>query len=143
MDIKRALRQTIAFQVMNHRRRLWFDPEYRRNDRQPRAVFEAFCQEDGGLGLAQDVMPRGSKPKTALIVKNYYLPFAPMEAFVVKAFQMAGFRTVVVGRRQFDFLRYDQLAGAKTTLELGDFDAKGDPEWVDRQMASSRSCKTG
>jgi hypothetical protein len=39
---------------------------------------------------------------------------------VMKAFQMAGFETVAFGRRGFDFLRYDWLAGNKTGFDLHD-----------------------
>ena len=57
-----------------------------------------------------------------------------MQAFVKKALQMAGFETVVVGYRRYDFLRYDWLAGNKTVVEFDDFDTQGDPDWVNRQV---------
>jgi hypothetical protein len=46
---------------------------------------------------------------------------------------MAGFQTVVVGYRRYDFLRYDWLTG-DSPVELDDFGTDGDPDWVDRKM---------
>jgi len=85
------------------------------------------------LGLRQDLLPQGVKPKTALIVAQHYLPFASMQAWMTKALQMAGFQTVVIGNRRYDFLRYSWLAGNNTVFEFSDFDTEGDPEWVKQQ----------
>ena len=54
---------------------------------------------------------------------------------MMKALQLAGFQTVVVGNRRYDFLRYGWLAGNKIALEWWDFGTQEDPEWVDRQVA--------
>jgi hypothetical protein len=40
---------------------------------------------------------------------------------MMKALQLAGFQTVVVGNRRYDFLRYGWLAGNKIALEWWDF----------------------
>jgi hypothetical protein len=53
---------------------------------------------------------------------------------MMKALQLAGFQTVVVGNRRYDFLRYGWLAGNKIALEWWDFGTQEDPEWVDRQI---------
>lgn len=53
---------------------------------------------------------------------------------MMKALQLAGFQTVVVGNRRYDFLRYGWLAGNKIALEWWDFGPQEDPEWVDRQL---------
>jgi hypothetical protein len=57
-----------------------------------------------------------------------------MEAFLMKIVQMAGFKTIVVGSRQFGFLRYDWLVGNEAPLELSDFEARCDIEWVNYQL---------
>ena len=53
---------------------------------------------------------------------------------MMKALQLAGFQTVVVGNRRYDFLRYGWLAGNKIAFEWWDFGPQEDPEWVDRQI---------
>jgi hypothetical protein len=109
-------------------------PEYRARDRIARANFRQFCDQDGGLGLRHNLLPRGSKPKAALVVSQGYLPYARLEALMIKALQMAGFSTVIVRNRGYDFLRYVWLAGNKTAYELADFGSQGDPEWVNQQV---------
>jgi hypothetical protein len=113
--------------------------DYRSSNRKARADFAQFCHRDGGFGLSQDVRPRARKRKTVLIVRNVTLPYASIEAFVRKAFHMAGFETVVLGFRRYDFLRYDWLTGDQVALEMEDFDTKGDPEWVDRQVGTLKT----
>lgn len=130
-----VLRRTRAYQTLSHWRHLLRQSEYRTRDRKARADFRRFCHQEGGLGLRHDFLPRDRKPKTALIVRNISLPYAKVEAWVMKALQMAGFETVVVGQRQYDFLRYDWLAGNRTGFTLSDFGTEGDPEWVTRQLA--------
>lgn len=71
-----------------------------------------------------------------MIVRNVTLPYASIEAFVGKALQMAGFETVVLGQRRYDFLRYDWLAGNKMVVEFDDFATQGDLDWVDRQVSA-------
>jgi hypothetical protein len=128
-----AHKRTRLYQTLKHWRDLLCDPEYRVRDRMDRADFHQFCDQAGGLGLRQTLLRRG-RAKTALVVRNITLPYARIEAFVMKALQMAGFETVVFGRRGYNFLRYDWLAGNKTGFDLGDFVTQGDPEWVNHQV---------
>jgi len=129
------LRRTRWYQTLEHWRFLLREPEYRLNDRKARADFQQFYHLDGGSGLRQDLLPQGTKPKTALIASQAYLPFTKLEALMLKALQLAGFQTVVLGNRRYDFMRYGWLAGNKTVLERDDFHAHGDPEWVSQQVA--------
>ena len=129
-----ALKRTRFYQTLKHWRDLLCYPEYRAKDRVARADFHRFCHRDGGLGLGQYLRPNDTKPKTALIVSQYYLPFARLEALMMKALQLAGFQTVVVGNRRYDFLRYGWLAGNKIAFDWWDFGPQGDPEWVDQQI---------
>ena len=110
------------------------DSEYRARDRKARADFREFCDQNGGVGLQLKLLPNGVKPKTALVVSQAYLPFAKLEAILMKALQMAGFQIVVMGNRRYDFLRYGWLAGAKTVFDVSDFDTHGDPEWVQQHV---------
>jgi hypothetical protein len=86
------------------------------------------------LGLRQNLLPRGSNPKTALIVGQSYLPFTKLETLLIKALQIAGFDTVWVGNRRYDFLRYIWLSGNKKVYAFSDFASPGDPEWVNQQV---------
>jgi hypothetical protein len=121
--------------MLRHLRDQLQSEEYRENDRQARAEFGQFCYQHGGLALRHDLLPRGAKPKTALFVTISYLPLARLEGFVIKALQLAGFETVVLGNRRHDFLRYYRLAGAKSVLDWSDFSATGDPEWVEHELS--------
>lgn len=54
---------------------------------------------------------------------------------MIKALQMAGFNTVMLRYRRYDFLRYIWLAGNKTVYEFSEFSShQGDPEWVNQQV---------
>ncbi len=130
-----ALRRTRAYQTLRHWRHLLGSSRYRASDREARAAFRRFCQQEGGLGLRHDLRPRGCAPKTALIVRNISLPYAKIEAVVMKALQMAGFETIVFGNREYGFLRYDWLAGNRTGFTPWDFGVDGDGQWVDQQLA--------
>jgi hypothetical protein len=143
--VYQALRRVIApmrrarsYQTVMHCWSLARYSEYRSRDRKARADFHRFRDERGGRGLHSDLRPRRTKPKTALIV-SVTLPYVPIEAFAKKALQMAGFETVVLGNRRYDFLRYNWLARNKAVVELDDFDSRGDPEWVDRQVSTLRT----
>lgn len=135
MDTKVMIKRTRVFQTLNHWRKSLLLPDYRQWDRKAREDFQRFCHHDGGLGLQQDLLPIGANPKTALIVRNISLPYAPVEAVMMKALQMAGFKTLVVGSRTYDFLRYDWLAGSETAFSMSDFGTQGDPDWVTPQIA--------
>jgi hypothetical protein len=134
MDVKRLLKQTRLYQTLNHWRRLMLYTDYRRYNKQPRINYRQFCYENGGLGLRQDLRPQGIKLKTALIVSQFHPPFAAIEAFMMKAMQMAGFQTVVMGNRRYDILRYGWLAGNKMVIEPSDFKTEDAAEWVDQQL---------
>lgn len=132
-SLKIAIDRTRSFQTLRHGWRLAVDSRYRLNDRKARDDFRRFCERDGGRGLRQDVRPL-VKRKTVLVIRNVTLPYASVEAVVRKAFHMAGFETVVLGHRRYDFLRYDWLTGNQAVLELEDFGIRDDIEWVDGQM---------
>ncbi len=90
------------------------------------------------MGLRHNLLPGGRKPKAASIVRNITLLYVKVEALVMKVLQMAGFETVVfgmAGRRGYDFLRYDWLAGNKTGFDLSDFGVQGDLAWINQQLA--------
>lgn len=140
--IKRAIKRTKLYETfrasrlfdeLTHVRQLVRDAEYRTRDREARADFRRFRDECGGFALGEDVWPRGGRRKTALIVSQAYLPFAKVEALVIKAVQMAGYDTVVLGTRRYSFLRYGWLAGNKRVIERSDFGGS-DEAWADDQM---------
>ncbi|TKB76641.1 MAG: hypothetical protein E8D42_17210 [Nitrospira sp.] len=128
-----ALKRTSAFYTFTHWRHLLFDPEYRAKDRKALADFRRFCNESGGLGLRHNLLPRGCKPKTALVVSHPYLPWTVIESVMIKGLQMAGYEAVVLRHRRYNFMRYRRLTGNKTVFEYSDFDSQGDPEWVKQQ----------
>ena len=72
--------------------------------------------------------------KTALIVSPRVAISANMEAWVAKAFQMAGFNTMMLGERRYDFLRYYWLARNKAVIDFEDYGTLEDAHWVDEQM---------
>ena len=135
------IKVTRLYQTLEHWRLLVFAGWYRRADRQARANFIRFRDQYGGIGLRHDLLPLVGKAKTALFVRNITLPYAPVEAFVMKALQAAGFRTVVVGKRRYEFLRYVWLGGNQTGLVLSDFADGGDPQWVDEQISRLRDTR--
>lgn len=128
-----ALRRTKSFQTLKHWHLLVRDPGYRSRDRRAWDDYRQFCRRNGGSGLRLQLFPRVSNLKTALVVSQAYLPFAKLEAVMMKALQMAGFEIVALGNRRYDFLRYSWLAGVKTVFDFSDFDTQGDPEWVNEQ----------
>lgn len=136
MNTKVLVKRTRVYQTLNHWRKCLLNADYRQRDRIAREDFDRFCNLEGGFGFRRNLRFKGVKPKTALIVSQYYLPFAGMEALMMKALQMAGFETVVMGNRRYDFLRYGWLAGNKKVIEPSDFNTQGDPEWVDQQIGS-------
>jgi len=133
------IRRTRSYQTIKHSWQLVRNSEYRSSNRKARGDFREFCNQYGGSALRHDLRPRKSKLKTALIIRNVTLPYASMEGFVKKALEMAGFETVVVGHRRYDFLRYDWLTGNKTVIELDDFGTEGDPDWVAQQVGTLES----
>ncbi len=133
-DMLTALKRKRAYQTLKHWRYLLQDPEYRRRDRTARMDFERFCHKRGGWGLRHNLRSPGPTRKTALIVSQYYLPLAKVEALIMKAMHMAGFETVVVGNRRYDFLRYGWLAGNKTVYEFSEFARESDLEWIEEQF---------
>jgi hypothetical protein len=89
----------------------------------------------GGFGLRHNLLPEGTTTRTALIVSIGFLPLAKLEGMLIKALQMAGLESVVLGRRRTDFLRYYSLAGAKAVVEWSDFGGEEDQAWVDEQLS--------
>jgi hypothetical protein len=129
-----AVRHTHWFQLLRH----WYaratNGAYRARDREPARAFREFCAADGGAGFRADVGPRGGRPKTALIATQAYLPFSSIETLLIKALQMAGFRTVVMGNRRIEYMRYGWLAGNSDVYESSDYAPRGNPEWVASQL---------
>jgi hypothetical protein len=130
----RAVRCTRWFQTIRHWRYWLLDSKYRAQNRDAAAAFDKFVRAEGGRGLSVNVLPRGGPQKTALIISQSYLPFARLEALMVKAFQMAGFRTLKVGNRRYDFLRYSWLSGNETNFEATDFEPRANAAWVDQRI---------
>jgi hypothetical protein len=124
------LQQRHVYQTLRHWRACLNDTRYREADRMARANFNSFLSNDGGFGLRHNLLPRGTPPRTALLVTIGYLPLARLETFVIKALQMAGFEPVVLGTRRYDFLRYYRLAGATRVVTWGDYGEEADREWV-------------
>jgi hypothetical protein len=137
--IFRAFRRTKLYEDVLHFRRLLADPGYAARDRAARADFMRFYRERGGRGLREDLRPRAEPLKTALILSQAYLPFAQLEALVMKAMHMAGYETVVCGNRRYDFMRYGWLARNKRVIEFGDFPIDDPTDWVDEQMGGLSS----
>jgi hypothetical protein len=130
----RAVRHTHWFQQLRHRYAVATDATYREQDREPADAFQRFCDEDGGVGYRADVRPQGGTQKTALIIGQAYLPFTKIEALMIKALQMAGFRTVVMGDRKVEYMRYGWLAGNRNVFDAGDYAPHGNPAWAAAQM---------
>jgi hypothetical protein len=132
--MRSTVRHTHWFQVLRHWNSLATDAAYRARDREPARAFREFCEADGGAGFRADVRPRNGRLKTALIASQGYLPFSKIEALMMKALQMAGFQTVVIGNRRIEYMRYGWLAGNSPVYESSDFSPHGNPEWVASQM---------
>src|SRR5262245_48590994 len=101
-----AFRRSRLHDRVDHLRKLLRDPEYRTRDHAARRDFVQFCRERGGSALRQNLLSRNGSSRKALILSQAYLPFAKLEAVVMKAMHMAGFDTIVCGNRRYDFLRY-------------------------------------
>ncbi len=131
----RDARASRPFQTLRHWLRLATDAGYRATDREHARIFDEFCTVDGGAGYRADVRPAGGYQKTALIASQSYLPFSKIEALMIKGLQMAGFRTVVMGNRGIEYMRYGWLAGNDRVVETRDFATPGeDYTWVAAQM---------
>ena len=125
-----------SYQTLRHWSKILRDAEYRKRDRVARADFRSFYSRDGGRGLRHDLRPSaGGSLKTALIVSQAYLPFARLEAFMMRALQLAGFNIVMVGNRQYDYLRYGWIGGASASYELEDFSNEVKTDWFDQNVA--------
>ena len=121
--------------LQHYRLEVWRNPEYRSKDRKARADFLRFRDQRGGMGLRAPLLPENKPSKTALIVGHIYLPFAPLEALTIKAFQLAGSGPVILGKRGYQFMRYSWLAGNESTYTFDDFDHRSDHGWIDRETA--------
>jgi hypothetical protein len=108
--IIRPFKRTRAFQLLNHWRHLVLRSDYRQDDHEARLAFRQFYTTDGGFALGHDLQPAQANDKVALIVSPRVPVSANMEAWVAKAFQMAGFQTMMLSKRRYDFLRYYWLA---------------------------------
>lgn len=133
--IRDAVKRGAPFRTLQHWRQLLRDPDYRRSDQDARAEFDRFCREHQGRSLRYDLTPAGLTSKTAIVVSMYYPPFVPLEAWAVKALQMAAFSTVFLAARRVDLTRYYRLAGARSVVSWSDYPTEGDPGWVDNQLA--------
>ena len=136
--LKVYVRRTRAHQTLLHWRNLLCQPGYRKKDRADRAQFDAFCAANGEA-MRENLLPRNGKRRLAVIVRNHNLGYAGIQAFVMKVLQLAGFETVVVGRRDFSVLRYDWLVGARSGYTFADFGYEYDPEWVEDQIRNLTS----
>jgi hypothetical protein len=132
----RGLRSAYLYQWLAHCKSVLLDSRYRAADRKARDEFRTFVTQYGGAGLAHDVRSGGGR--IALIDSGSYLPFAKIEALVIKAFHLAGFDTAVVGNRRMDFMRYAQLAGNRRFLDAGEFGGVGHEAWAQRQAEALR-----
>jgi hypothetical protein len=148
--MKKALKQTKLYHTLRksrlgqeavHLRSLLSDSAYRDLARTTKADFTRFCSDFGGAGLRADVATRTMPRKKALVLSQYYLPFAKIEAVVIKALQMAGFETVVLGNRRHEFLRYGWLAGNTEVLEFTDVPTRSAKQWVDERMRGLSTLK--
>jgi len=129
-----AFRHTHWFQTLRHWQSVALDAAYRARDRAPARAFRQFCAADGGAGFRADLRPPGGYTKTALIASQAYLPFSKIEALIIKAFQIAGFRTVMIGNRRIEYMRYAWLAGISEVYESSDHAPRGNPEWVEAHI---------
>jgi hypothetical protein len=125
---------------LEHWREFKRNPGYRKSDEKARNDFLQFRDQRGGAGLKCNVLPGTGAQKTALIIGQAYLPFAPLEALVIKALQMAGYRTVIGGGSlPYEFLRYSWLAGNRTAYTFTDLQSEPDDAWVDSRMSGLKT----
>ena len=132
--IIRPFKRTRAFQLLNHWRRLVLRPDYQQNDYKARLAFRQFYTSDGGFALGHNLEPDHARGKVALIVSPRVAVSANMEAWVAKAFQMAGFETMMLSDRRYEFLRYYWLAKNKAVIDFEDYATSDDADWVDGQL---------
>ena len=132
--IIRPFKRTRAFQLLNHWRRVVLRPDYRQNDHEARLAFRHFYTMSGGFALGQNLRPAQANGKVALIVSPRVAVSANMEAWVTKAFQMAGFETMMLSDRRYDFLRYYWLAKNKAVIDFEDYGTSDDADWVEGQL---------
>lgn len=117
-------RRTRAYQLLNDWRRLVV----------ARLAFRKFYTHNGGFALAHNLQPDQSNGKIALIASPRVAVSANMEAWVAKAFQMAGFETIMLSERRYDFLQYYWLAKNKAVIDFQDYGTSDDADWVKRQL---------
>jgi hypothetical protein len=120
----------VTHPTLQHWARCLRNKAYADADRHARAEFARFRRQEGGDGLRHNLLPPGIVPKTALIASLNQVPLAKLEGAFIKAFQAAGFETVILGNGRYDLLRYYRLAGAKAVVTWPDFGTHSDPEWV-------------
>ena len=133
----RPFKRTRAFQLLNHWRRVVLRPDYRQNDHEARLAFRQFYTTSGGFALGHNLQPDQANGKVALIVSPRVAVSANMEAWVAKAFQMAGFETMMLSDRRYDFLRYYWLAKNKAVIDFEDYATSDDADWVDGSVAQT------
>ena len=136
-DVQRLItpfKRTRAFQLLDHWGHLLLRPAYRQNDREARLAFRRFCTTHGGSALGLNLRSDHANDKVALIISPRVAVSANMEAWVAKAFQMAGFQTVMLGARRYEFLRYYRLAKNKAVIDFEDYGNPDDDAWAERQL---------
>ena len=130
----RPFKRTRAFQLLNHWRRVVLRPDYQTERSQGTFSIPSLLHNDGGFALGQNLQPAHANGKVALIVSPRVAVSANMEAWVTKAFQMAGFETMMLSDRRYEFLRYYWLAKNKAVIDFEDYATSDDAEWVDGQL---------
>jgi hypothetical protein len=134
-----VLKRSYRFQALNHVAKCIIDARYRTADSSARNDYYRFVRERNGCSLRHNLLRKDIKPKTALIVANGYLPFSRLEALMTKALQLSGFRTMVLGTRRYDYLRYHQLAGDSAVYVFRDFYGAVPLTWLRHQLPRLRT----
>lgn len=120
--------------TLSHWKRLWRDLEFRKAENQARAAFNHFRRVQHGSALRHDLTPPEASRKRAMIASINYMPWVPMEAWIVKSLQAAGFSATFLAEPRPDLARYFHLAGTRSVVSWSDYPVAGDPAWVGRHV---------
>ena len=124
-----------TFAYLRHWRAFLRNQDYRNADNQAKAEFARFRDQEGGAALRHDLRPAFETEKVALVASLDQVPLAKLEGVLTKAFQAAGFKTVILSNGQFDLRRYYRLAGVKNVVTWANFRTRTDADWVVQQLA--------